>query len=306
MDRDATLIQKSPKISVGMPVYNGELYLRDAITSVLCQTMRDFEFIISDNASNDGTEEICRDFAKQDDRIRYTRNSENLGAARNYNRVFELACGRYFRWANADDLFKPELHEKCAAVLDGNPRAVLTYGKTEIIDESGSVLHPYEDNLNLQQELARERFLAFFRQVGLTNVIYGLMRADAMRKTNLFGDGTMPAVDTRFMAELTLQGTFVEIPEVLFYRRMHPSASSFDRKDSDRQQQFWKANSRGFKLPVSRLYFGYLKSVWQAPISVLERCRLSLHVTKWIIARSPSIVSEIYDYIRGKFGKDQS
>ena len=286
-----------------MPVYNGEPYLSDAITSVLCQTMTDFEIIISDNASNDGTEEICREIARLDDRIRYTRNSENLGAARNYNRVFELSRGEYFRWANADDLFESELHEKCVKVLDSNPKAVLTYGKTEIIDESGNVLRPYEDNLDLQQELASDRFLTFFRSVGLTNVIYGLMRADAMRKTNLFGDGSLPAVDYRFMAELTLQGTFVEIPEVLFYRRMHPSASSFDRKDSDRQQRFWKANSGGFKLPVSRLYLGYFKSVWQAPMSVLEKCRLSLYIAKWALAQSPNIASEIYDDVRGKFGK---
>lgn len=286
-----------------MPVYNGEPYLSDAITSVLCQTMADFEFIVSDNASTDGTEDICREFARLDGRIRYTRNSENFGAAHNYNKVFELARGKYFRWANADDLFEPELHEKCSEVLDSNPTAVLSYGKTKIIDELGNVVRPYEDNLDLQQELASDRFMAFFGNVGLTNVIYGLMRADAMRKTNLFGDGSMPAADYRFMAELTLQGTFVEIPEVLFYRRMHSRASSFDRKDSDRQQQFWKAKTGDFELPELRLNWGYLKLIYKSQMRSLEKFRLTLFVAKRLYRRKSNIALELSHYVRDTFNK---
>lgn len=286
-----------------MPVYNGEPYLKDAIAAILSQTMTDFELIISDNASDDGTEEICCEFVKQDQRIRYTRNSTNLGAARNYNNVFELARGDYFRWSNADDLIEPGLHEKCADVLDNNRDAVLTYGKTTIIDESGVVIESYEDNLDLQQNLASDRFSEFFARVGLTNVIYGLMRADAMRKTNLFGDGSMPAVDYRFMAELTLQGTFVEIPEVLFYRRMHSGASSYDRSDKKRQQTFWKAKTGDFKLPETRLNWSYLMSIHRSQTSFLEKCRLTLYVTKRTYRRKSTIIRELFDYVCSRFGR---
>ena len=286
-----------------MPVYNGEPYLKDAIASVLCQTMTDFELIISDNASTDGTEEICREFEKQDARVRYIRNAENVGAAGNYNKVFELARGKYFRWSNADDLIEPVLQERCAEVLDDNPDAVLAYGKTKIIDDSGNVLRDHDDNLDLQQELASDRFLDFFQRVGLTNVIYGLMRTDAMRQTNLFGDGTMPAVDTRFMAELTLQGKFIEMPEVLFYRRMHDDSSSSDRSDTEKQQQFWRPNSGGFKLPRSRLYLSYLKSILNAPMGVGEKLRLSAYIARWTLLQSPNIVLEIFEFARGKFAR---
>ena len=297
---EASLNSVGPRISVGMPVYNGEPYLSEAIASILCQTMTDFELIISDNASTDGTEDICRRFAREDGRIRYTRNTENIGAAGNYNKVFDLAGGRYFRWANADDLFEPQLHEKCIDVLENNPSAVLAYGKTKLIDDAGRVLRNYEDNLDLRQERASDRFLDFFQRVGLTNVIYGLMRSDAMRKTNLFGDGTIPAVDTRFMAELTLQGQFVEIPQVLFYRRIHDASSSADRADNEKQQNFWKPKGFGFQLPKSRLYLSYLKSIWKAPMSFWEKLRLFLLIGKWTLRQSPNIALEILEYCKGK------
>ncbi len=303
---ESQIKNRTPRISVGMPVYNGESYLGDAIESILRQTMTDFELIISDNASTDKTEEICRKYGGRDGRIRYFRNSTNIGAAGNYNRVFSLARGAYFRWSNADDLFEPELHEKCLEILEENPDAVLAYGKTNIIGSTGNFLRAYEDNLDLRQERASDRFLDFFQRVGLTNVIYGLMRADAMRKTNLFGDGTIPAVDTRFMAEMTLQGKFIEIPQVLFHRRMHEASSSSDRADSVKQEQFWKPNSGGFRLPRSRLFLSYLKSIWRAPMGFLEKIRLSLHIVKWIIASSPSIALELSQYVLGRFGRLKS
>lgn len=284
-----------------MPVYNGEPYLQNAIESVLAQTMTDFDFIISDNASDDATQDICQAFAKLDKRIRYFRNQDNLGAASNYNRVFELSSGDYFRWANADDLCEPTLHQKCSDVLDHNPNAVLTYGKTSIINESGDIVRFYDDELDLQQESAGDRFLAFLKNVGLTNAIYGLMRKDAMQRTNLFGDGSVPSVDIRFMSELTLQGKFIEIPEVLFYRRMHADAYSTKFKENGWEQQFWQGRTGAFKIPTLRLNISRFKSVWQAPIALSEKLRLTLYIVKWLTIKSPKIISETCDYIWDKF-----
>ena len=86
------------RVSIGLPVYNGEKYLEQALISILSQTYTDFELIISDNASTDRTQAICREYAAKDPRIRYYCNEENLGAAPNHNRVFELASGEYFKW----------------------------------------------------------------------------------------------------------------------------------------------------------------------------------------------------------------
>ena len=108
-----------------MPVYNGERFLRQAIESVLDETFADFELIISDNASTDGTRAICLEYIRRDPRVRYYRNERNLTAARNFNRVYELSSGEYFKWATADDLAAPGLLEKCIAVLDAHPEVVL-------------------------------------------------------------------------------------------------------------------------------------------------------------------------------------
>ena len=82
----------TPRVSIGLPVYNGDNFVGQAIESLLAQTYEDIELIVSDNASTDGTEDICRTFAAQDERVRYFRNAENIGLVRNYNQTFTLSC----------------------------------------------------------------------------------------------------------------------------------------------------------------------------------------------------------------------
>src|SRR6267142_6107507 len=127
-----------PKVSVGLPVYNGAEFLRAALDSILRQDYRDFELIISDNASTDGTRAICQQYAQGDKRIRYFRNESNGGAAENYRRVFELARGDYFNWATHDDIQLPGFLRRCAEVLDKAPTSVvLVAPRAEIIDAEG-------------------------------------------------------------------------------------------------------------------------------------------------------------------------
>src|SRR4051794_3298661 len=101
MDAD---IMPPPKLSIGLPVYNGENFLAHAVDSILAQDFRDFELIISDNASTDRTAEICRGYAESDPRVRYVRFETNQGGSRNFCYVFELARGEYFKWAAHDDV----------------------------------------------------------------------------------------------------------------------------------------------------------------------------------------------------------
>ena len=114
-----------PRVTIGLPVYNGQNYLVETLESLLAQTYTDFELVISDNASTDRTEAICRQYAAGDARIRYYRNDENIGASANYNRAFELGRGEYFKWAAHDDLLAPTYLERCVEVLDANPDVVL-------------------------------------------------------------------------------------------------------------------------------------------------------------------------------------
>ena len=116
-----------PRVTIGMPVYNGAALVGAALESILAQTLTDFELIISDNASTDATAEVCRSYAAKDRRIRYYRNEKNLGAAPNFNRVVELATNGvpYFKWAAHDDVIAPTFLEKCARVLDAAPQSVV-------------------------------------------------------------------------------------------------------------------------------------------------------------------------------------
>src|SRR5260370_35870186 len=109
-------MKHTPQVSIGLGVYNGEPFLKDTLDSILAQTFEDFELIISDNASSDHTEEICRNYAARDRRIKYSRNPVNLGLYTNLNEVFRRSFGQYFRWSAADDLFEPTSLEVCVDV----------------------------------------------------------------------------------------------------------------------------------------------------------------------------------------------
>lgn len=292
---------KKPKISVGMPVYNGEPYLEQAIQAVLDQTYGDFELIISDNASTDRTEQICRGFAAKDARIIYLRNKENIGAANNYNQLFYKSSGEYFRWFNADDLCSKFLHERCLATMEANPDAVMCYGKTDIIDGQGNLIEHYDDNLDLQQGSAADRFLEYFKVVGLTNAIYGLMRRSALGNTILMGDGSFPAADINLMAELTLYGKIIEIPETLFFRRMHEQASSWDRKNQSVQQVFWKGKNTKFVMPTIKKEYAFWKAIDKAKHRNSEKWRMKKYILRRMILARRAIAREMFQAMGGRF-----
>src|SRR5438445_9254453 len=138
-----------PKVSVGLPVYNGERYLQNALTSLLEQDFEDFELIVCDNASTDGTGEICRFFAQKDARIRYFRNETNIGLSANHNRTFELSTGQYFKWAAHDDDFPRAMLTRFVSVMEeSEPCVSVVYSPCEYIDEVGSVQGVDSDSVN--------------------------------------------------------------------------------------------------------------------------------------------------------------
>ncbi|MGB5160110.1 MAG: glycosyltransferase family A protein [Thermoanaerobaculia bacterium] len=266
-------------VSIGMPVYNGELYLEAAIRSNLDQTYSNLELIIADNASTDRTEEIGRSFAAADSRVTYHRHERNIGAAKNYNRLHELSKGEYFRWSNADDLVKPQLIERTLPILRSRSDVVIAYGRTQLIDANGKMLENYDDNLDIQDNDTCRRYSEFYRRVGLTNIIYGLMRSSAMKETQLMGDGQLPASDISFMASMILRGKFVEVPEQLFFRRMHEGAFSAMTTPTD-QQQFWRASGTAVALPHCRAALTDLKAIVSSPLPLREKLALSAFSAK--------------------------
>ena len=153
-----TAIHKSPRVSIGVAVYNGERFLSKTLDSLLAQTFTELEIIICDNCSSDATEQICRSYAASDSRIQYHRNSANIGAPRNFNLVTTLSRGEYFKWSGADDLCAPAMIERCVEVLDQRSDVVLCYPKTRLIDENDVPVQEYEDRLDLQVAAPNWRF----------------------------------------------------------------------------------------------------------------------------------------------------
>lgn len=298
------MVAQAPPISIGMPVYNGERFLRKSLDAILAQTFEDFELIISDNASTDGTADICRLYASKDPRIRYVRNELNIGAAGNFNQVFRLATTSYFRWATADDLFPPDSLEHCLKLLECHPEAVLCYPKTVLIDDAGSVLQAKDDNLDLRSPNPVERFRSALERIRLVNVQYGLMRSAAMKKTSLFrnyGGGDIP-----FILELTLHGQFIEIPQTVFYRRMHGQASSAIRT-VEAEQHFWDPSTRGrVSLRMWRHYLTYLAIALQAPTTLGERAQLVAVVCRSAIMLRHKFMQELAGVARVCLGRVRS
>ena len=208
-----------PTVSIGLPVYNGQNFLAAAIASILEQRFADFELIICDNASTDGTEEICRAFGARDGRIRYQRNPRNLGAGPNFNRAFELARGEYFKWAAHDDLLEPPYLERCVDALRSEPDAVLCHSAVRRI-EGERELGVYDSGLGgAGGSSPAERFAAVVLVPHMCIEVFGLIRADALRATALIG--SYRGSDRGLLAELALRGRFLQGPEPLFVHRDH-------------------------------------------------------------------------------------
>jgi len=255
--------QDIPRLSIGMPLYNATKYLEGSFRSLLAQDFTDFELIVSDNASTDGTWEICERFAATDSRIRLYRNQRNLGVAANFNGVARLARGELFKWVAYDDLMEPSFLSACVAELDrSGASTVVAYPRTRLIDDAGQLVSEYEDNLDIRNRFAFRRVGAFAWRWNHCNPVYGVIRRDALMRTGLerpYASGDVP-----LLFELALRGKFHEVPERLFLRRFHPASS----REND--EAFYAPDVRRRSFPRWRLAVGILTVLLnaEAPVAV--------------------------------------
>jgi glycosyltransferase involved in cell wall biosynthesis len=214
-----------PRVTIGLPVYNGEKYLRLAVESILQQDYTDFELIISDNASTDATQEICRELAEKDARIRYFRNTTNIGLTKNFNRVFEISNGDFFTWANHDDIYLPGFLRRCVEVLDQAPATVvLVAPRAEVIDENGFSTQIRVERLHTTHPQPHRRVADLLRDAFWLTAQYGLFRSSALRRTRLHSGFYME--DYVLLLELAILGEIWEVPETLFLKRHHSERAS--------------------------------------------------------------------------------
>lgn len=258
-------------VSIGMPVYNGSRYLGAALDSLLAQEYPDFEIIISDNASDDETEVICRDYAARDARVHYYRADRNMGALWNFVHVFELAGGEYFMWAAHDDLRHPAYLRRCVTALDQNPRAVFCCTGVRLIDELG---HEVSDTFGCRSYLPtgatpRERLRALLRSTYWVHV-YSLMRTTALARTRI--GNPIWGGDVVVVADMCLLGEVVGMPEKLFEYRY------FAAKTTEDLAQSLSTADVSVSVSWSDLAADLMESVQRSALSFPERLRL-----KWTI-----------------------
>ena len=271
-----------PTVTIGLPVYNGVEYLSQSLDALLAQTWTDYELVISDNASTDSTADICLDYARLDDRIRYIRQPVNIGAAPNHNFVAQQARGRYFKWASHDDLYAPELLEKCLAVLESRPEVVLAHCWDALVDEDGSVVEqaPYALDTANPDPVARLRSLLYTPG---GNDFYGVMRTDVLWRVG--PHGTYYNADRTIVTALCLQGPFEQVPEVLYWRRDHADRAS---RAGDRRAiaaALGPERADRWRHPMPRMYveyvYGFLQAIARAPLTPAERARCVGEVGRW-------------------------
>lgn len=293
----------APSISIGLPVYNGERYLRVAVDSILNQTLRDLELIICDNASTDGTEAICREYAARDPRVRFIRHPSNIGGSQNFCRVLELAQAPYFKWLAADDYCAPEFLDRCKRVLDDLPDTVLCTTKVNLIGPDGQVVERYAERQDMPQARASDRMMARAQLDAMSNSVYGLMRTEVIRRTAVIGDYV--GSDELFLAEISLYGRFAEVPEYLLFRRLHPGAYSL-QVTPDRFREFYapsKKRGTTFAFRLWRHLYEYLRATGRAPLPINERLRLLGYVVRMAWWQRADLAGEIISAVRSRAGR---
>ncbi len=215
------IIMIEPLVSIGMAVYNGEHHIRQALDSLLAQDYPYFELIISDNASTDKTQEICREYQLMDNRIRYSRNETNIGALHNFDKVFELANGSYFFWACHDDYWKPNYISSCLKEFKKSKGIVLVGTECDSVDSKTGKLNFIDRGLSTVGLNPAKRFLHYKSTLHNGNHIGGIFYG--LHKRNTLGK-VMPmpkviASDHIIMFELCFQGEFATVHERLMTKR---------------------------------------------------------------------------------------
>jgi glycosyltransferase involved in cell wall biosynthesis len=287
---------ETPLVSIGLPVYNGEEFVAEAIQCVLDQTFSNWELIICDNCSTDSTLAICSQFAAQDSRIRVYQNARNMGVSFNYNEVFWRSRGRYFKWMAHDDLFAPRFMETCLKELEKDDNLVLVFPKMCHVAANGQVLRRQACDLSVPGPTVDSRaiqFMALARHgMDFIWLAYGLIRRDVIEQSGAMG--LHAADDQILLFKIALRGNIKQIEEEMFFRREHPEASTCKRGSTVRERAkfAYADDNRRLVLPWCRLLKEHLICILNSPIPFWGRLRCTTAVLKRFLAAWKFFVEE--------------
>lgn len=273
----------APRVSIGLPAYNGAQTLAQTIDSLLAQTLTDFELIISDNASTDDTVAIVEEYIQRDPRVRLIRQPVNLGANGNFSAVVEAARGKYFKWATCSDLVSSDFLQRCVDVLDTYPEVVLAAPQTYLFENNVELATPYDGDIEILHDIPFMRFYALNETLKLNNAMNGLIRINALRAKRPIIDHFIKA-DIVMIGFVALQGKFRIAPGAIFYRRMDPKTATILMSIEDDVRHHYPVFTAKALFPTWRLYWGWGRAVLKAPVSWYDRWRALrrvAHMADW-------------------------
>ncbi|MEQ1849575.1 MAG: glycosyltransferase family 2 protein [Candidatus Peribacteraceae bacterium] len=264
-----------PLVTIGVPVYNEARYIHESMKTLLSQSYSNIEFLIGDNASNDGTSEICEKYASEHPTIRYVRHPENIGQHANFNWLVHHAKGKYFCWGSAHDLLDPDFVEKSVEALENRPEAVLGYPRTINMTKEGEITREKVRPFDITKMPPAARFREVMWRVDC-NYVYGMWRLEPMQQSKVFQQ--FPACDRVFLAEMAIKGTFVPVDTFKYYRMSRERVESEVEKRRRIMHyltpgKVWtdaELAHRSFYAPMQRAYYAIIR---ESRLSLSDRLR---------------------------------
>ncbi|UDY23112.1 glycosyltransferase family 2 protein [Nocardioides sp. Kera G14] len=297
-----------PRLTVGLITYNGAAHIRRAVDSILAQTFTDLELLIFDNASTDGTSEICEEYASADPRVRHVRHPETIPQSANFRGVLLAAETELFMWATDDDVRGPSFAADCIEALDAHPDAALACTEAEFLSPDGS------------RERARgtftitgtptDRVRAYFLNPRDSCRLFGVYRTERLKRAypadvNVFG------YDWLVVGLAMLEGDSIEVPSVELVRTANPPGKYFERYDRHFVREpglIGRASYLLPLLPLTRALKTYLpRRAWRAVRWRLLRLNLhqSLMLVRWKYPRSGGAFNAVRRIDRALRRKDR-
>lgn len=263
-----------PLVSIGLPVYNGEQFLRQTLESLLKQTYKNLELIVSDNASTDSTGAICEEYAGSDQRIHYYRNAVNCGGAANMDRVFDLSSGGYFMWASDEDYWAPDYVSSCMEVFVESDKIILAGSWSTFVDAETEEIILTDKGFSTVGLSISDRF-KLHKQVIHSGTYIAAMFHGIYKRRPL--SAVMPMwnlilSDQLLLARLCFLGEFHVVPKLLMMKRRKKKSVSW----KNWHEEIGITSSVRTNYPYSVRDFLYQKIIFQADnLTLKEKISLS-------------------------------
>jgi glycosyltransferase involved in cell wall biosynthesis len=232
-------VTRHPVAVFGVPLYNGERHVAEALESLLSQTREDLAVVVVDDASHDRSPEVVQSYAAADARLTYVRNERRVGMVENWRRCFGEARRRhphagFFAWGSDHDVWHPRWLEELVNVVSRRPEVVLAYPLNLGIDEEGRTVRREWRFDSSGQADVDDRLSSVVHGMSAGNMVYGLFRSDVLARCGVYRSLLNP--DRLLLAEASLYGEFIQVPQLLWHRRYRAGVKA--SKDRQRASFF--------------------------------------------------------------------